>query len=113
MKYFKSEEFDCSWSNENHMAPEFLEMLDNLREECDFPFVITSGYRCPWHPDEIKKDKPGTHSRGIAADIRVSGGNQRYILIQKALELGFTGIGVAKTFIHVDTRLDTPMIWSY
>jgi len=27
--------------------------------------------------------------------------------------LGFTGIGVAKTFVHVDTRATTPAVWSY
>ena len=113
MKYFELEEFNCQHSGENHMVPEFLEMLDNLREECGFPFVITSGYRCSWHPVEMKKEKAGTHTRGIAADIKVNGGAQRYTLVQKALELGFTGIGVAKTFIHVDARLDTPVIWSY
>ena len=28
-------------------------------------------------------------------------------------ELGFTGIGVAKSFVHVDTRDDTPVMWTY
>jgi hypothetical protein len=49
----------------------------------------------------------------IAADIAVANGNQRFVIVQKALELGFSGIGVAKTFIHVDIRTETPVIWSY
>ena len=28
------------------------------------------------------------------------------------LQLGFMGIGVAKTFVHVDTR-DVPVMWVY
>jgi len=27
--------------------------------------------------------------------------------------MGFTGIGIAKTFVHVDTRKSVPVLWSY
>ena len=113
MNYFSREEFDCQETGENEMSIEFLNMLDILRENCDFPFVITSGYRSPNHSIEAKKEKVGTHAQGIAADIKVSGGAERMIIIREALKLGFTGIGVAKTFIHVDTRKTTPVIWIY
>ena len=33
-----------------------MEMVDELRDRCGFPFVITSGYRSPQHPIEAKKD---------------------------------------------------------
>jgi len=33
--------------------------------------------------------------------------------VQQALEKGFTGIGIAKTFVHVDTRGTTPVMWVY
>ena len=36
-----------------------------------------------------------------------------YRLVAAALKLGFSGIGIAKTFIHVDTRTTTPVIWVY
>ena len=45
MNYFSREEFDCQETGENEMSTEFLNLLDILRENCDFPFVITSGYR--------------------------------------------------------------------
>ena len=112
-KYFKVEDFDCQETGENRMEPEFIERLDELREACGFPFIITSGYRSPSHSIEKRKAKPGTHAQGIAADIRVSGGVQRRIIIEKAIELGFNGIGVAKTFVHVDIREDAPVIWCY
>ena len=65
-------------------------------------------------PAKMKlKKTPGTHTQGIAADIVVSGGVQRRVLVEKALELGFNGIGVAKTFVHVDIRTTTPVIWTY
>jgi uncharacterized protein YcbK (DUF882 family) len=113
MRYFKLSEFDCKETGENKMDTSFLSLLDELREECGFPFTITSGYRSPNHSIEKAKNKPGTHAQGIAADIKVTSGWERYVITQKALELGFTGIGIARGFIHVDTRAGTPVIWSY
>ena len=113
MKYFQIEEFDCQHTGENRMEPEFLDKLDNLRESCGFPFVITSGYRSPNHPIEAKKNVPGTHSQGIAADIKITTPAQRYAIIREAIKLGFSGIGVAGDFVHVDTRGSVPVIWTY
>ena len=91
----------------------FLEMFDELRGRCGFPFTITSGYRDPTHPLELKKEKPGTHSQGIAADIHITNGWDRYTILSTAFNMGFTGIGIAKTFIHVDNRDTTPVVWTY
>ena len=113
MRYFTVEEFNCQHTGENQMEPEFMELVDELRHRCDFPFIITSGNRSITHPIEAKKDVPGTHAQGIAADIKVNNGSERYIIIKNALELGFTGLGVASTFIHVDTRGTTPVSWLY
>ncbi len=113
-KYFKLEEFVCKETGDNEISPDFVHALDKLREVCGFAFKINSGYRSPLHSVEVKKKKakPGMHTEGIAADIAVVGGYQRYLLVQKAIELGFNGIGVAKTYIHVDTR-PTSMLWVY
>lgn len=113
MKYFKLSEFNCKETGENRMDSEFLNKLDNLRELCGFPFTITSGYRSPDHSIERAKKTPGTHSKGIASDVLVTDANQKYLIIKYAMELGFTGIGIAKNFIHVDTRETTPVIWRY
>lgn len=112
-KYFSIEEFDCQETGENKMVEQFIHKLDELREACGFPFRITSGYRSPSHSIEARKAKPGTHAQGIACDIYVSGGSQRHTIIKEAMRLGFTGIGVAKTFIHVDIRETTPVAWQY
>lgn len=114
IKNFKKDEFNCKHTGRNEMQQEFMERLDELRDLCGFPFVITSGYRDPSHPDEAKKaTKGGTHTLGCAADIRVEGGSQRRDLVAKALKLGFAGIGVAKGFVHVDTRDSMPVMWTY
>ncbi len=114
MRYFTVAEFNCQHTGENNMEPEFMEMVDELRDRCGFPFVITSGYRSPDHPIELGKQRPGTHAQGIAADIAVSSGLQRYTVVKNAIKLGFTGIGVAGGFVHVDIRAtDTPVMWTY
>ena len=113
MKYFKLSEFDCKETGENNMQPEFLKKIDELREACGFPFVVNSGYRSPRHSIEAKKSKPGTHAQGIAADIRVQGGHQAYVLQKNAYALGFTGIALGNGFVHVDLRNTTPVSWRY
>ena len=113
MKYFSITEFDCKETGENNMDPEFLEKLDTLRHYCGLPFIITSGYRSPSHSLEAIKEIPGTHAQGIAADIKITNSAHRYSLIKAALEHGFTGIGVAGTFIHLDIRGSLPVMWTY
>lgn len=111
--YFDIEEFDCSETGDNEMSHEFIHLLDELRELCGFPLAINSGYRSPLHSIERAKSRPGTHTEGIAADLAMTSSSQRHILIGHAYDLGFSGIGVAKTFIHVDTRDTTPVMWVY
>ena len=112
-KYFSMEEFDCQETGENQMSEEFIHKLDELREKCGFAFKITSGYRSTDHSLEAKKARPGRHTEGIAADIAVSNGFERMNIVHEALKMGFSGIGVAKSFVHVDVRTDTPVMWVY
>ncbi len=95
------------------MLPEFLHVLDDLRDLCGFPFVITSGYRSPKHSIEAAKTTPGTHAQGIAVDIKVSSGEQKYTIVRHAMALGFSGVGVADTFVHVDYRPTKHVMWTY
>jgi len=113
MRYFNVSDFDCQETGNNEMCQDFLDKLDALRHNTGFPFVITSGYRDPSHSIESRKSKPGMHSHGVAADIRIRNGAEGYKLASEAFKAGFTGIGIAKTFIHVDTRKTTPVIWIY
>jgi uncharacterized protein YcbK (DUF882 family) len=112
-KYFTYEEFNCQETGNNAMSINFIHRLDELREKCGFPFTITSGYRDRTHSVETKKKTVGKHVLGIAADIAVKDGNQKYLIVKNAMEMGFGGIGVAKTFIHVDDRKSVPVVWSY
>jgi zinc D-Ala-D-Ala carboxypeptidase len=111
-KYFSLDEFVCFETGEQDMCPEFLKALSHLRQICDFPFVITSGFRSKNHSAEKSKKTPGTHTKGIAADIKVSGGAQRLALVKHASAMGMS-VGVAKTFVHVDIRKTPAMCWCY
>ena len=112
-KYFDINEFACHETGENQIKDELVHCLDMLRERCGFPFVITSGYRSERHPIEAEKAKPGTHTQGIAADIKVADGVQRLAIVAHAIDLGFPGIGVAKHCVHVVIRGTTPVMWAY
>lgn len=113
MKYFKIEEFDCQETGNNRMERDFLSLLDELRDNCGFPFKVTSGYRDPMHSIEAAKAVPGRHAQGIAADIQILDSKSRYKIIKEAMKLGFTGIGVADTFVHLDTRGAPQVMWTY
>lgn len=105
--------FTCQETGEQGIDEAFVDELDKLREICGFPFVVNSGYRSAKHSREALKDKPGTHNKGIAADIKITNGSRRYVIVKRAIAMGFTGIGIAETFVHVDTRKSTPVIWIY
>lgn len=75
--------------------------------------VVTSGYRCQDYNDEIGGAKFSKHVSGIACDIAVGSSADRYDLIYCALMSDFTGIGVAKDFIHLDIRDDAPVLFTY
>lgn len=118
---FSKSEFDCKHTGHNKMHPEFLAKLQELREALGFPLIISSGYRDPTHPAEARKARPGQHSQGIACDILAMDGATAFKIVQKALELGFTGVGIAQDnrrprpsrFVHLDIRTSTPVMWSY
>ena len=116
-KYFSREEFACQVTGENEIEEDLILALDELREACNFPFVITSGYRSPQHPIELGKTTPGTHAQGIAADIKIITAQQRYKIVEEAIKMGFGGIGIHSVFVHIDMRsVDgnaKPVMWLY
>lgn len=109
---FAKAEFDCQETGENEMQTRFMEMLQALRAKYGKPMTITSGYRSPNHSIERRKTKPGTHAQGIAADIYAVG-HDKFRLVKLAFEVGFTGIGIDKSFVHLDCSRERRAIWSY
>ena len=112
-KELDSRLFLCSHTGKEGIDTAFVHRLDQLRHRCGFPFKVSSGFRDVTHPSEARKSTGGTHTLGIAADIQVFGGAQRLKIVREALALDFTGVGVGKDFVHVDTRATTPVLWTY
>jgi zinc D-Ala-D-Ala carboxypeptidase len=63
MNYFSDDELRCQCGcNELIFDPAVRTALNAVRMEYGKPMVVTSGYRCPNHPIEAKKSKPGEHT---------------------------------------------------
>ena len=100
---------------EENMDDNFLNKLDEARERAGIPFVINSAYRTPEHNAKIGGKPNSSHIKGLAVDISVTNSRQRFIVLNALLEVGFTRIGIADTFIHVDldSGKSKEVIWTY
>ena len=105
-KYFKE--------IEQNMDEDFLSKLDEAREFAGIPFSINSAYRSPTHPESIK-NPTSSHIKGLAVDIKATDSKTRFKILEALLSVGFTRIGIADTFIHVDMDYDKSqeVIWTY
>ena len=105
-KYFKN--------IEDNMNADFLNKLDEAREYAGIPFVINSAYRSATHPLSIK-NPTSSHIKGLAVDISVKDSNTRFKVLDALIAVGFTRIGIANSFIHVDMDFDKSqnVIWTY
>jgi len=118
-EHFDSSEFACKCgcgfgTHPGDVSSELIDLLERMREEHG-PIHITSGCRCKPYNSSVGGVSNSAHTRGTAADIRVEGGLERRKLLDLAVMNWASGIGVAKTFIHVDvdSELPRPMAWTY
>lgn len=83
-----------------------LRLLENIRNFTGKPVHINSGYRSPEYNATLKNASPRSqHCEGKAADIWVSGVSPARIAEIAECYLGSSGgIGIYKTFTHVDVR---------
>ena len=120
LKYFKLSEFNCPFLKDQKMNYTFLEKLDKARGLAGIPFKITSGYRTKEYNEDLirrnyKASKNSSHLKALASDISVKDSKSRFIVFNSLLLAGFTRIGIADTFIHVDLDTDKTqnVIWTY
>ena len=99
---------------EDNMNVDFLNKLDEAREYANIPFIINSAYRSPTHRESLK-NPTSSHIKGLAVDISVKDSVTRFKVLDALIAVGFTRIGIAGTFIHVDLDLDKSqnVIWTY
>lgn len=112
-KNFAAVEVSCSCCGEHGIRKGALNRLQHIRETLGRPLRINSAYRCSDHPAEAKKAKPGQHHLGVAFDIACSNGAGRMEIVKAALDVGATGIGIHSSFVHVDFRESTEVLWLY
>lgn len=115
LNYFKREEFTCKCGcEENLIDSELLERLDKARGFAGIKFIVSSGYRCPKHPESIKKPT-SSHIKGLAVDIKCTDSSSRAIILDALGYAGFKRFGIAKSFIHTDIDCEkvNPVIWLY
>lgn len=88
----------------------FLDALEDMRARAGGPLVLTSGHRCAGWNASVG-GAPLSRHKQIAADIRIAG-HRRDRLLYAANGAGFTGLGLARSFLHVDRRA-RPARWYY
>lgn len=121
--YFSEDEMKCKGTGECKMDPQFMEVLDMLREDYGKPLVVSSGYRSPSYNAKVSDTgENGPHTTGKAVDFKVFGADA-WNLLHLAYEYGFYGIGVSQKgpmeshFIHLDMLespdYPRPNVWSY
>lgn len=101
---FKVKEFACKDGSDKILIDtELVELLQNIRNHFGKPITINSGYRTPAHNKKVGGSNNSYHTKGQACDIVVKGVHP-IIVSMYAEKLNAGGIGVYKTFTHVDTR---------
>ena len=106
-KYFKN--------NELNMDEEFLQRLDEAREYAGIPFIINSAWRSEEDNKRVGGKPNSSHLKGLAVDIKATNSRQRGLILDALRSVGFSRVGIAKTFIHVDLDFDKDqdVTWLY
>ena len=128
-KNFSVNEMKCHCGcGEDSMDMDFMDILQEIREDMNRPLKISSGARCVKHNMRVSSTgKTGPHvprTEGTkAADIIISGADALR-LIDTARKHGISGVGIsqrgshAKRFVHIDTLSaddghPRPTVWTY
>ena len=127
-KNFSVDEMMCHCGcGEDSMDMDFMDILQNIREDMNRPLKISSAVRCAEHNSVVSSTGifgphvPRTDGT-MASDILISGADALR-LVDIARKHGISGVGIsqrgphAKRFIHIDTLSDDkhprPTMWSY
>lgn len=117
LKFFSLSEFDSpdEVGSGSKMNQGFLDQLDLARETAGIPFKINSGYRTKKHNEIVGGRVGSSHLKGLAADIGYRGSRERYLILHGLIKAGLNRIGIANTFIHVDSdnKKDGKVVWLY
>jgi uncharacterized protein YcbK (DUF882 family) len=117
MIHFTHSEFDSpdQKGSGKNMKRSFLNMLDDAREIAGVPFIVNSGWRTTEHNEDAGGKSGSSHLKGYAVDLKATDSRTRFIILHALIAVGFTRIGIGKTFIHVDNdpNKDKQVTWLY
>lgn len=117
-EFFKLSEFDSPDipnSGKMYMDSSFLYLLTEARIIAGIPFKINSGFRSISRNQKVGGTKDSSHTKGYAVDIRTNSSEERFKIIDAALKVGITRIGIGERFVHLDNDPTKPknVIWDY
>ena len=110
IKYFKRSEFKCKCGKHCNGFPvepdeQLVRLLERIRKHFGVPVTVNSGIRCKTHNANVGGVSGSQHLKGTAADISVKGVSPAKVAAYAETLLPNTGgIGIYKTFVHVDVR---------
>jgi uncharacterized protein YcbK (DUF882 family) len=109
-KHFNDSEFRNS--SLRPMDEELIIKLECLRLSTGLVIKINSGVRTEEENRQAGGTSNSQHLLGKAVDISTRGytSEEKYRMLIEAARIGFTGIGIYDTFIHLDVR-DRPAFW--
>jgi zinc D-Ala-D-Ala carboxypeptidase len=107
-KHFTPFEMACRGTGKLSVYRGLLDRLDILRSRCDFPLVVLSAFRSPYHNAFVGGAVFSLHLKALAVDLSIVGQDKK-LMEQIAKEEGFTGFGYYRTFLHID--LGRPRTW--
>jgi uncharacterized protein YcbK (DUF882 family) len=83
--------------------PILIAGVQEIRDACDFPIRITSGYRTVAHNEFVGGASDSLHTIGLAVDLQASDRSESKLqrIIAEARKLGFV-VRPYPTFVHID-----------
>lgn len=103
---FRVREFACTdGSDPIFIDSDLVNVLQKVRNHFGKAVTITSAYRTPGRNKAVGGEKYSQHLYGRAADIKVKGIAPKTVAayVEKLMPKS-GGIGIYKTFVHVDVR---------
>jgi uncharacterized protein YcbK (DUF882 family) len=102
-RYFSSNEV-------RGLTQEMVDKLDMARYRAGIEFRVTSGYRTPEQNRMAGGVENSEHTTGEGVDISAPDSYSRFRIVEAALYVGFTRIGVYDRHVHLGVSKKHPQL---
>ncbi len=104
--HFKVREFACKDGSDTiFISTDLARVLQQIRAHFGKPVTINSGYRTEAYNKKVGGSAYSKHKYGLAADVVVQGVAAAEVAkYAETLLKGTGGIGLYKSFVHIDVR---------